>query len=268
MNSYRTRFLLVVTTAIVLSACGGPRAVVDDRPDAPSGDLPALSAMDVADRIAEATQGIRTYSARGQINIQSPQQRGTYAVNVRASASDSLYLSVGQFGIEGLRALVTRDSFFVYDVLRNKLSYGGIDQARDILPVPLGGDEAFRTLIGTILPDIAHRWQINSGGRYYTMSDQTTSGRDQHRTLVVDPVLWSVLRYEERDASGELVEERLYSDHADVGGYMLPRRIAFNVPGHETSVTLVYRDVSVNPGPLEMSLRVNRSAQRELIGSR
>src|SRR5690625_8037110 len=122
--------------------------------------------MDVADRIAEATQGIRTYSARGQINIQSPQQRGTYAVNVRASASDSLYLIVGQLGIEGLRALVTRDSFFVCDGLRNKLSYGGIDQARDMLPVPPGGDGACRPLTGTVLPDIAHQWQTNSGRVY------------------------------------------------------------------------------------------------------
>lgn len=263
MPEIRLQLFLIAVAAIVLSACGGPRAVIDDRPDAPAGDLPVLSAMDVVDQIGQSSSGIRSYAARGQINIQSPQQRGTYAVNVRAGASDSLFLSVGQFGIEGLRALVTPDSFFVYDVLRNRLTYGGIEQARAVLPVPLGGDDAFRSLIGTILPDMASAWQVNAGGRFYTMS-----AADENRTLVVDPALWSVLRYEERDASGDLVEERLYSDHADFGGYMLPRRIAFNIPGHETSVTLMYRDVDINPDRLDLSLRVNRTAQRELIGSR
>ncbi len=246
---------------MALAGCSTPAETVEPPADVPA-DFPNHSARDIIYEIRSDTDDLESFSGRAQLNIQSPSQRGSYSATIRSRRGDSLFLSVGQFGFEGLRALVTPDSFYVYDLLRNRVTYGSVDEAAQSLPIPVGGDDVFRSLLGTIVPSADADWRLNAGGRYYTLA-----GRSRGQTMVVDPAIWRVIRYEERDADGELIEERLYSDFQEFDGRMLPRRVTINVPPQETTVSLVYRDLSLNPSSLDFGLRINPSAERVPAGS-
>lgn len=260
-TSYRAALVVLASTLFVWG-CGGPAATVDAPADVPA-EFPNHSADDIVFEIRADTDDLEAFSGRAQLSIDSPSQRGTYSATLRNRRADSLFLSVGQFGFEGLRALVTSDSFYVYDLLRNRLTYGSVDDASSALPIPVGGDDVFRSLLGVIVPSSQADWRLNASGRYYTLTSP-----EQGQTLVVDPAIWRVIRYEERDASGDLVEERLYGDFHEFDGVLLPRRVTFNIPPQETSVTLAYRSISVNPESLDFGLRVNRSAERVSASAR
>lgn len=252
-------FLLAL---LMLAGCTGTGESVERAPDVPA-EFPHHATSDIIFEIRSDTDHLEAFTGRAQLSINSPSQRGSYSASLRNRRADSLYLSVGQFGFEGLRALVTPDSFFVYDLLKNRLTFGSVDDASSMLPIPVDGDDAFRSLLGIIVPPLDADWRLNASGRYYTLTS-----RERSQTLVVDPSIWRVIRYEERDGAGELVEERLYSDFQETDGVMLPRRVTFNVPKQETSVSLVYRDLSLNPGSMDFGLRVNRSAERVSASAR
>lgn len=254
--------LVVVASTFFLWGCTGPAATTEPPADVPA-EFPNHSAEDIAFEIRSDTDDLEAFAGRAQLSINSPSQRGTYSATLRNRRADSLYLSVGQFGFEGLRALVTSDSFYVYDLLKNRVTYGAVDDAASTLPIPVGGDDVFRSLLGVIVPAPQEDWILNASGRYYTLTN-----RERGQTLVVDPSIWRVIRYEERDASGELVEERLYGDFQEFDGVLLPRRVTFNVPQQETSVTLAYRSIDVNPVSLDFGLRINRSAERVSASAR
>lgn len=263
MTTYRNITLTIAGLlfgAIILWGCAAPAATVEPPPELPAA-FPNHSADDITRLIRSDADRLNAFSARAQLAIDSPSQRGSYAATIRSRRADSLFLSVGQFGFEGLRALVTPDSFFVYDLLRNRLTYGGVDQAAASLPIPVGGDDVFRSLLGTIVPDADTDWRLNAGGRFYTMTHPPSG-----RTVVVDPSIWRVIRYEERAPSGDLLEERLFSDFAEFDGVLLPRHVAINMPEQDTRVTLVYRSIALNPAALDFSLRVNRQAERVPAG--
>lgn len=247
---------------ILYAGCAAPAETIERPADLPAA-FPHHSAQDIVFEVNADTDDIHAFTGRAQLNINSPTQRGSYSATLHNRRADSLLLSVSQFGFDGLRALITPDSFYVYDVLRNRLSYGSVNDAARSFPIPIGSDDdIFRTLIGAIVPQTGPDWILNAGGRYYTLANA-----QQGRTLVVDPSIWRVIRYEERNAAGELIEERLYSDFQEFDGAILPRRVSINVPELETSVTLVYRNISVNPSSLDFELQVNRTAERVRAGS-
>lgn len=247
--------------ALVLAGCAGPREVVTPTADLPD-EFPYHTAEQIIDLISDDASHLDAFSARASLTLQSPSQRGTFNATVRNRRADSLYLSAGQFGFEGLRALVTPDSFYVYDLLRNRITYGDVAAVAGSLPIPIDQDGVFESLLGIIVPDRSTNWQLSAGGRYYTLVD-----RERRRTLVVDPTLWRVIRYEERTTSGELMEERLYADYAETDGVLLPGRVTFNVPDQDTHVTLVYRSIDLNPSNLRFDLRASGSAQRVPAGT-
>jgi hypothetical protein len=257
------RLFLGAATALLLfvAGCAAPREAVTPPGELPS-EFPHHSADDVIGMITDDAAHLDAFSARGTLTLQSPSQRGTYNATIRNRRADSLYLSAGQFGFEGLRALVTPDSFYVYDLLRNRVTYGDVETAGSAFPIPIGADDVFQSLIGVVVPEAGTDWRISASGRYYTLSDQV-----RRRTLVVDPSIWRVIRYEERNGEGDLVEERLYSDFGMHGGMLLPGRVAFNVPAQDTRVTLVYRSIEVNPGNLNFDIRVSNSASRIPAGT-
>jgi hypothetical protein len=247
---------LLGAAALFIAGCAGPRGTVAPTEDRSEG-FPYHSAEEIVALIADDSAQLHAFSARGSLTLQSPQQRGTFSTTIRNRRADSLYLSAGQFGFEGLRALATPDSFYVYDLLRNRITYGDIGLAGSTLPIPVDGDSVFESLLGIIVPDANASWQVSASGQYYTLSDP-----QRRRTLVVDPTIWRVIRYEERSPSGDLLEERLYADFSETDGVVLPGRVTFNVPPQDTRVTLVYRSLDLNPDVLSFDIRASSSAQR------
>jgi len=181
-----------------------------------------------------------------------PSRSGSFSAQMLVHRQDSLYMSIRvTFGIEAARTLVTPDSFFVYDRINKQLVFGPISYAQGFLPPPLLFGSFFPNLLGLIGPDPGIDWQVEADSARYYLRDPA-----RLRMYVVDPVLWRVIRYEEKDASGTIIEDRTYTEFETVDGVIIPRRLVFRRPPDNAFASIHYRELEFNPAKPSFHLRV------------
>ena len=186
-----------------------------------------------------------------------PSQSGSFTAQMHVRRADSLYMSIRvTFGIEAARTLVTPDSFFVYDRINKQLVFGPLSYAKAFLPPPFVLGNFFPNLLGMVPPDPSVKWEVEADSMRYYLRDPA-----HLRTYIVDPILWRVIRYEEKDAAGTIVEDRTYSDFDNVDGYFLPRRLVFRRPPDKAFASIYYRDMELNPRSQSFDLRVGRGVK-------
>lgn len=241
----------------VAGCAGSARTAV--RPDVPAG-FPHHTLAQIRQQLAQGDT-LTAFRARASLSIHTSAQTARVSAELRQRRGDSLYVSVSPgLGIEAARMLVTPDSFFVYDRLKQRLLYGSLAYAEAVLPAPLSGDDVFLALLNLTQPEADVAWRVKAEGVYYTLRDP--SGR---RRYLVDPAVWRVARYEERTPDGALVEARTYSEYDAFDGRFLPRRILLQRPMDDTTLAIYYRDLSLNPPVLSFALRVGASVERVLV---
>lgn len=245
---------------LVVGGCSGPRETA-----APDRALPAAfpghSAEQIQQLLGPPSDSLHAFSGTARLSVQSPQQRGSFSAKLRHRRNDSLYMSISPgLGIEAARLLVTPDSFYVYNRLERSLTYGSRAFAEQHLPAALTAEDLFANLLGYLVPPSSVDLDVSAGERYYYLTDD-----NQHHTWVVDPAMWRVVRYEERDAAGDLTEVRSFDDFEQMGGVLLPRRLTFRQPQQESTASLYYRDLDFNPPSLSFNLDVSSSAERKKL---
>lgn len=258
---HRFSLAAAVLAVLVLSACSSGPKLADRPTDLPAA-FPNHSADEIRQFVAQPTDTLRSFEAEAQLSIDAPERSGRFGSTVRHRRGDSLFLSISPgLGIEAARALVTPDSFFVYDRINNELTYGALaDAPRSQLPAPLMQGQTFENFLGILTPEAATDWTVTADSARYVLTDP--EGR---RTITVDPALWRVTRYEERATDGALVEERVFSDFDRFGALYLPRRVVLRRPGDEATASIYYRELTLNPGGLSFGLGVRASANRNLV---
>lgn len=255
----RRTFFLAIAGAALLYGCAGPRAPLERSLPA---SFPGHSLEQIRFQLLAPHDTLRAFRARSSLVIRAPENSGSFSAEMHERRADSLYVSISPgLGIEAARALVTPDSFYFYNRLKNRLVYGPISQAGGLLPEPFTSDDLFANLLGLPVPAAEIDWRIDADEAYYYLHDV------RERTLyVVDPALWRVVRYEQRDASGELVERRVFSEFDEFDGVVLPRRLVFERPQDDRLASIYYRSLRLNPTNLHFALDVRDSAERIRVG--
>jgi hypothetical protein len=258
---YRHLLLLLPLAALLVVSCGRVRPVTDMRPDMP--DLfPHHQLNEIRFQLIRAADHVHAFHARASLVVSSPRQNGRFSADLRFRRSDSLYLSLSPgLGIEAARALVTPDSVFIYDRIHNELTYGSVDEAVAFMGLPVSEDDLFLNLLGLIVPEPDIEWEVRADTTFYYLT--SPSGR---MVYVVDPARWRVVRYEEVDSAGSLLDERVFSEFDLVGGTFIPRRVVFRRPLERATASLYYRDLDLAPGPMSFDLRIRDSARRVQVG--
>lgn len=225
-----------------------PRPVAVEEPAAPA-DFPHHTAQQIVDAVhsTAADDGLRAFSSQPRISVRSPRMNADGTAIIRQRVADTLWASLrGPLNIEVMRALVTPDSFFVHDRLQNRLVVGPAEAAQQLFPGPVGVEEIFRALTGTVIPDRNQRWFANAstldGTPIYWLTAADVSAR-----MAVDPTTWRVRRYERLTASGQVVDRRLFEAFESVEGRVLPQRIELGNPAEETFLTIEHRRLTLNP---------------------
>lgn len=254
----RAFLLLLCGGLLAVAGCAGPRTATEARRDLPAG-FPNHSATAIQRHLLEGTDSLQAFRAKASLTVNSPDQRGSFSAQISHRRDDSLYMTLSPgLGIEAARILVTPDSFYVYNRIEKQLTYGAVRDAQAVLPAALTVDDLFANLTGTLVPSLNREWNVEADSSYYHL----TSGL---RSYVVDPTTWRVVRYVKRSPSGEVVEERRFSEFDRFGSLYLPRRIIFRRPADDTNAVLYYRDLTLNPKRLQFDLRVSSSAERRPI---
>ena len=250
-----------VAVTFWIAGCGGSRPPLPDRPDLPDA-FPMHSLAQIQNQIRlGVTDTLASFQGKASLALRSRELSGNVTARVEHRRQDSLYMSLtATLGIEAARMLVTPDSFFVYDRLNKTLNYGSMDYAEGVLPATLTGDNVFPNLLGLLVPETDVAWQLDADTAYYHLRDE-----DGRRHYIIDPTVWRVVRYEERTAQGKLIESRNFAEYDVFDGVFVPRRIILRRPMDDTSISMYYRELTLNPPALSMTLRVGDSVERVLI---
>ena len=151
-------------------------------------------------------------------------------------------------------------AFVCDDRINRQSNYGALALRSAFLPAWLTGDDVFRNLLGLILPETDVAWTLDTDSSYYHLRDP--SGR---RHYIIDPSVWRVVRYEERTAQGDLLEARTFTEYDRFDEVYLPRRIILQRPLDDTSLSIYYRELTLNPPTLSFTWHVEDSVERVLI---
>lgn len=242
---------------LFMAGCGGSRAVVDERPER-SEAFPNHSIEEIHEQLFVPSDTLESFQARASLQVQAPEQSGSFSAELRHKRNDSLYMAISPgFGVEAARMLVTPDSFYVYDRIRRELTYGSVEDGERVLPLPLESQELMPSFLGMLRPDADGRWELEADEEYYYLTSS-----DEQKQYTIDPGLWRVVHYELRSDDGEVIEERSYSEFDRIAGYYLPRRVELERPLDEMEASIYYREISLNPGELSFDLGVSSRARR------
>jgi len=257
MRSTRSLLVLLLFTLLTGAGCAGTRKLAP-RPTALPDAFPNHTAAQIQERLHLSPDTLFAFTANASISVSSPTNSGQFNARIDHRRNDSLYLSIRvTLGIEAARALVTADSFFVYDRIQKQLIYGSLDYTANLLPAPFASTDLFPNLLGLLTPDPLIAWRVRADSSSYYLEDP--AGRYAY---TVDPALWRVIRYEERSASGMIIETRDYSEFDRFQNLYLPRRIIFRRPQEDTVASIYYRSLDLNPPALSFDLRLREGVRR------
>lgn len=246
----------VLASAGLLSACGSSAPTVEEGtiPDA----FPNHTPTEIREAVHGHTDTLDAFEGEVRMDLNSPMQNGRFRATVRQRRTDSLWMNVrGPLGINAARMLVTPDSFYVHNRIDDELSVGPVETAQQVLPVPISSEALFQNLLGLLIPPNGEEWSVRHDDELYHFEDD--AGR---YTYSVDPSIWRVVRFVERDDAGSVVDERVFTDHTRVAGVLLPSRVVLRRPNDGIRAQMVYRSITLTPESLSFPFDVPADVQR------
>lgn len=228
--------LLCIGLLLGLSACS-PRLMI---PDTPADFSPStVSADSLLELLQTDFADIDALSGRASARISQPGQQEQATVHFTSSRSESLLALRNNLGIEGGRIYADTDSVTMYDRIERKAWRMSAGRARFEL---LQGFAAFN-LLEFLLPELSPgdirgvyessaEWVLRlHDGRYLLFSKDSL-----HLTRLIKP-------------AGSPVEysQFLFSHHASIQGYSLPRRIQILSEDGRASIFLLIQALELNP---------------------
>ena len=250
---------LAAVSLLLLYGCASPKPTVER--DVPEG-FPHHPAEQILLNVRGQQDLLASFRAKASISVRTADNGGQFSAEMHARKDDSLYVSISPgLGIEAARALVTPDSFYFYDRIKNRLIYGSLDEAGGFLPQPFTSENLFENILGLAAPSADTEWEISSDSSYYILTSD-----EGLRRYVVDPAFWRVVLYEEFNPQGTLVEQRRYSEFSEFDEKILPRRVEFERPLDDQRASIYYRDITVEPDRLTFALRPRDSTEHVRAG--
>lgn len=259
LGSLQVRIVLLLLLVTALSACGGSRRAA--LPDEAPALFPNHSAHQIVRAMAATGDTVHSYQGKASVQITSERDRQSFTMNVNHRAQDRLAatMTVG-FGISVARALVTPDSFFVYDRIKRRLYFNGLDSVQDALPIPVEFDDLLPNLLGLVRPAAAVDWRVEADSLLYTLT--SPDGRVRFR---VDPRIWRTRSIEFLDVFGSVTERRLFDRFDLFEGTYLPRRLIFERPLEQQQISLYFRSLDLNPEALDLDFDADGARERILF---
>lgn len=280
-------FLILVLPASMLcaGALSGCRSLSPPGASLPADDgmsrMPAAypnhSIENVLSRIPDLPDAFQEITAEASVNVASPQESGRFTARIAWRRADSMLIRIRfPLGVEGARVLITPDSAYVWDRIEKTLIVGTPTSIEAVLPVAVAGTDLVALATGFVRPGAgspARRsrsagteraidldpatWTLRADSLHYELT--RTDGSER---LLVDPSRWRVVYAEYRTTDGMLREQRWYTAFADLGGFLVPRRVSVSQPLLDTRIIMSLSRFDTSPGRLSFDLGANNIEER------
>lgn len=234
---------------LVLAACSRTPPIVEPDRTTPS-TYPGHTIDQIRQEMAVSTGAIRSYAADGNIEIVTPDRDDSASHSLRARLADSTTARVrGPLGIEVARALVTPDSFLVYNRFAGELLVGRVAVANRYIPGTGSSEVLARAMVGFLVPD-GTSWTVTPRNGEYVLVSRRPDG--SRRVLIVDPAIWRVTQAQEINAENTVVADQRFTEFDTVEGVVMPRRVELSAPLEGFRLTMEHRRLVPNPPDLRL----------------
>jgi len=254
MNRWWQGFAAAALVACACSSCGtsGTETLRDVR-ELPPAELTA--------RVHARGARIVSMTGKGSVAFEGPEAAGSAFFEMSLRNPDSLLISLeGPFGIDAGFFFLCRQKFVMYSSMENKAVIGvpAPGTLRGVIPVDLTLEQIMDAFTGGFpLPAGAPAGYVIEDGQIraeYTLQGQT-------HTYWVDPASDLVVRYEVRNAGGELLLETSSSRIVERNGIAAPGRVTVGFPSRGQRLSIHYASLEINEGTPSFSYSVPRNAR-------
>jgi hypothetical protein len=257
-------FIAAFFTMTVLSGCSSTRQTTFDR---------SLSASEIIESVNAQADSIRTFTAYGNINVETPtmNQSAGFDLAVKKSevsfGSDSIRIIVeGPFGITVGKALFTKRRFVAYNAMNNTVYEGDLTQGMKKLPMmsqfppevlidALSGVRKFNDIATE--PDSFYLTD-----KFYVI---VFSGKQTTAKFKVDPNSMRISNVKKYSSAGELLLEESYSYQQLETGQWRPFTARIVVPEKQITLDIILDEVTINGVIGSMLITIPDDAERTTI---
>ena len=207
---------------------------------------------------------MQTATGEGTISVQttSMAQSGSFTLTLRKPDSLLVNLS-GPFGIKVGSALLTRNDFWFYSGLENRLYTGEMTPANlsRILRMNISFDDLLNLFTGGVFlqSDAGTPDEMGIEDNQYTFSYKNDTGSHKY---FIDPQTLLIAKIEYLDTQGKLVFEQRFVNFQTIDSMQVPFNIRIVQPKERRMVSVVYSDLSINKRDLQFTFVFPPDAER------
>ena len=256
MTIVRPAAVLLLLVAIVAGGCA-PTASTRIAANKVTPELVHQSVRNNQDRV-------RSLKGSGHITVESPEIAQTGSFELLLRKPDSVLVKFeGPFGLDVGAALLTRNDFFFYNSLQNRLTSGSMSPSNlsRILRVSLTFEELLSLLSGGTFfsEDQGEPDSLSVEDDQFVLIYSHASGSRQYW---IDPNSLLIAKIQHFDRQGKPIFEQRFGNFRSVDGTTLPHNVRVLQIRERRAVALFFSSIAVNTDELRFSLDVPKNAQR------
>ena len=253
--------LLIVfafAAALFITACVPSKPVQEDEKILPADRL--------IKKLETNRRKIKTFEGSGILNIQTPQMSAKVNFEVILKKPDSVKVSVyGPFGIELAHALVSKNDFIFYDVMRNSIYKGSAKREilKQIFKVDLSFDDLMDAFAGAVnltdkLRNNPDDYSVNSDEYILSYKDENAGKESIYKINTGD---LAITNYKLLKLPKEILFEGSYSDFKDFENVFVPYKITVENKEQNQRVNIEYRNIEINKEAGNISIKFPSDAE-------
>jgi outer membrane lipoprotein-sorting protein len=247
--------LSLAVLALLAQSCAAP----------PSTLRNGTITSDQVHEIVRANQiRMQTAMGEGTISVETPTmaQSGSFALTLRKP--DSLMVNLrGPFGIKIGSALLTRQEFWFYSSLENRL-FTGETSPRNllrVLRVNLSFDDLLNLFTGGVFQptDVGEPDQAGVEEGQFILLYKNDNGTHKY---IIDPRNLLITKIQNLDDQGKLLFEQRFVNFQSIDSTQIPFNIRIMQPKERRMISVVYSELVLNRQDLEFTFSYPQNAER------
>ncbi|NOG99433.1 MAG: DUF4292 domain-containing protein [Ignavibacteriae bacterium] len=234
-------------------------------PSKPAYEEQVLPADRLIKQLEKNRRKIKTFRGTGVLSIESPELSANANFEVMLKKPDSIKLSIyGPFGIDLAHAMVTKNSFVFYDVIRNNVYEGRNKETvlKKIFKVDFSFDDLMDAFAGAVnLTDNLSRepdqYNLNDEDYFLTYTDSLMNKESKY---TIELVSLALTNYKLADLTGGTIFEGKYKDFKLFSDVPVPYKTFVENKENNQSVDIDYRNIEVNNELSNLTIQIPKDA--------
>jgi len=242
MKKFSAKLLVFILLVFVVQNCVPSKPNMEER---------VLTSDRLIKKLEANRRQIKTLKGTGVIKVQTPQVDAKANFEVMIKKPDSIKISIfGPFGIDLAEALVTKDEYIFFDIMKNNVYTGRVSQdvLKRIFKVNLTFDELINAFAGAVNltdklsrePDIYNVLDEN----YILTYRDTLNFKESVYKIKIDDL--AITDYNILTMNNNLLLSGTYSDFRKYSDVPVPFRTKVENVDDNQTVNIEYRRVNVN----------------------